>query len=119
MSNRKFAVTLFIVIITAILSICFYPKDDDVEAAYQNAKKGIYWGLSNLKVKKGKVEHKLIANDKLTAEVRVEKEINGVKVVSTGYSETTEVSVTTYRTFETLVNDGFIEKNFKWMKEEE
>lgn len=88
------------------------PPEQDVDAAYQNAKRGLQWGLSNLKAKKSKLENKLIANDKLIASVRIEKEINGVTVRVTGYDGTTEVSITTYRSFETLVKEGYVDKNF-------
>jgi len=39
----------------------------DIDYAYQNAKKGIYWALANIPEKKTKLESDLIADDKLYA----------------------------------------------------
>jgi len=55
--------------------------EQDIDLAYQNAKKGIYWGLANIPGKKAKLENDLIAEDKLYSSVKVFKEVNGVKVV--------------------------------------
>jgi hypothetical protein len=105
--------------ITAMLSYHFMLKDDDVETAYLNAKKGVLWGLSNIKNKKSKLDNKLVANDKLVADVKVEKVVNGVRVIVTGYAETTDVTITTYRSFETLVNEGYLDKSYVPAKDEE
>jgi len=110
---------IVLVIITACISYHFMLKEDDVESAYQNAKKGVLWGLANIKNKKSKLDNKLVSNDKLTAEVKVEKVVNGVRVIATGYSETTDVTITTYRSFETLVNEGYIEKSYVPAKDDE
>ena len=39
--------------------------DQDIDVAYQNAKKGIYWALSNIPGKKATMDNDLIAEDKL------------------------------------------------------
>ena len=106
-------------IITALLSYHFFMKDDDVETAYLNDKKGVLWGLSNIRNKKSKLDNKLVSNDKLIADVKVEKVVNGVRVIVTGYAETTDVTITTYRSFETLVNDGYLDKSYAPAKDEE
>ncbi len=95
------------------------PKLGDVDSAYVNAKKGIVWGLSNIKVKKMRMENRLIADNQLIAQVKIEKEINGIKIISTGIAGTTEVSITAYRTFSSLVTEGFLDKNSTLLKEEE
>lgn len=84
--------------------------EEDIEAALVNAKKGVYWALSNLQGKKAKFEKSLIADDKLIAKVKVSKELNGIKIESTGFSETNELSVILYRSSESLIKDGYVKK---------
>ncbi len=84
--------------------------DDEINSAMQNAKKGITYGLSNLKTKKNKIDNTLIAEDKLVADIKVTKEINGVKIESTGYYNSVSVTVTLYRSYESLVKDKYIDK---------
>ena len=84
--------------------------EEDIEAALVNAKKGVYWALSNLQGKKAKFEKSLIADDKLIAKVKVSKELNGIKIESTGFSQTNELTVVLYRSSENLIKDGYIKK---------
>ena len=78
-----------VLLITALVIlfslVCFSQErlESDIDYAYQNAKKGIYWALSNIPEKKTKLESKLIADDKLYTEVKLYKEVNGVKIEST------------------------------------
>lgn len=84
--------------------------ENDIETGLVNAKKGIYWALSNLSGKKVKIEKSIISDDKLIAKVKVVKEINGVKIESTGYYQTNEVTIVLYRSRESLLKDGYIKK---------
>ena len=84
--------------------------EDDIEYALVNAKKGIYWALSNIPVKKSKIEKSIINEDKLLAKVKIAKELNGVRVESTGYNQTNEVTIVLYRSKDSLINDGYIKK---------
>ena len=95
------------------------PRFEDVDSAYQNAKKGILWGLSNIKAKKSRAENRLIANNTIIAQVKISKEINGVCIVSTGYLGSTEVSVTACRTLAELVQEGYLDKNSPLLKDDE
>jgi len=79
----------------------------DLDLAFQNAKKGLYWALSNIPVKKAKLEHELISDDKLSCEVKLYKEINGVKVESTGFNETNQVKIVIYKSNESLEKEGY------------
>jgi hypothetical protein len=88
--------------------------DSDIDVAYQNAKKGIYWGLSNIPGKKSSLDNDLIGEDKLYASVKVEKEIQGVKVTSKGYFDTNEVEITIYRSYESLKAEGYNVPNSGW-----
>lgn len=92
--------------------------DDEIASAMTNAKKGIMFGLSNLKTKKNKIDNTLIAEDKLIADIKISKEINGVKVESTGYFNSTKVTVTLYRSYESLLRDKYIDKIPESLKED-
>ncbi len=85
--------------------------ESDIEIALQNAKKGVYWALSNIQDKKTKIEKSIIGDDKLIAKVKLEKQINGVKVESTGYYQTNEVTIMIYRSNDSLVKEGYIINN--------
>jgi hypothetical protein len=88
--------------------------DQDMDAAFQNAKKGVYWALSNIPVKKSTIDNDLIADDKLAASVKLSKEINGVKVTSKGYYNTNEVEITIYKSFESLKAEGYNVPSSGW-----
>ena len=85
--------------------------EDDIEFALVNAKKGVYWALSNIPVKKSKIENSLIDSDKLISHVKLSKEINGVRIESTGYSGTNELMIILYRSKDSLIKDGFLKKD--------
>ena len=82
--------------------------EKDIDYATQNAKKGIYWALSNIPEKKTKIEKDLIADDKLVAEVTLYKEVNGVKVISTGYYHSNKVEITVYKSYDSLKKEGYV-----------
>jgi len=88
--------------------------DQDIDVAYQNAKKGIYWALSNIPGKKSTMDNDLIAEDKLYASVKLSKEVQGVKVVSTGYYQTNEVAITIYKSYESLKKEGYNVPSGDW-----
>ncbi|OGU74895.1 MAG: hypothetical protein A2V93_04405 [Ignavibacteria bacterium RBG_16_34_14] len=106
-------VFLFISFFTLIFC-CFINAqtkiEADIEIAYQNAKKGVYWALDNIPEKKAKLENDLIAEDKLYAKVKLDKEIFGVKVESTGYYNSNEVTITIYKSDDSLVKEGYLKK---------
>lgn len=85
--------------------------EEDIELPLVNAKKGVYWALSNLQGKKAKFEKSLIAEDKLVAKVKVSKELNGIKIESTGFSGTNELTVVLYKSADSLTKDGYIKKS--------
>lgn len=84
--------------------------EEAINTASQYAKKGIYWALSNISTKKSKLDGKLIEDNKLLAVVKVSKEINGIKIESTGFYKTYEVTIVVYRSYESLVADKYINK---------
>jgi len=81
--------------------------EDDMNLAYQNAKKGIYWALSNIPGKKATLDNDLIAEDKLYASVKISKEVQGVRVNSVGYYQTNQVEITIYKSYESLKIEGY------------
>lgn len=87
--------------------------EKDIDSAYQNAKKGIYWALSNIPEKKSKLDNDLVADDKLYSSVKLEKEINGIKIESTGYFNTNEVKVTIYKSNDSLKKNGYLKEEEK------
>ena len=88
--------------------------EDDINVAYQNAKKGIYWALENIPGKKASLDNDLIAEDKLYASVKISKEVQGVKVSSKGYNNTNEVEITIYKSYESLKAEGYNVPNTGW-----
>ncbi|MFC2094293.1 hypothetical protein ACFLSH_01560 [Bacteroidota bacterium] len=105
--------TLFVLALTVLLSTTGFSQEkieSDIDYAYQNAKKGIYWALSNIPQKKSKAESDLIADDRLYAHVKLDKEVNGVKIVSTGYYQTNKVTISIYRSNDTLKENGYLEQ---------
>ena len=104
---------LFILTLTILLSTSCFSQDkieSDIDYAYQNAKKGIYWALSNIPEKKSKIESDLIADDRLYASVKLNKEVNGVKIVSTGYYQTNKVTISIYRSNDSLKENGYLDQ---------
>jgi len=106
--------TLFVLALVALLSTTGFSQEkieSDIDYAFQNAKKGIYWALSNLPQKKKKLESDLITDDRLYAHVRLDKEVNGVKIVSTGHYQTNKVTISIYRSNDSLEEYGYLKQN--------
>lgn len=104
---------VFIILILFFFSKVSFSQaqvETDMDSAVQNAKKGVYWALENIPVKKAKIEKSIINDDKLLAKVKIAKEMNGVRVESTGYFNTNEVTIVIYRSRDSLLKDGYIKK---------
>lgn len=93
---------------SSLILIAQQDIEDDVERATINAKKGIYWSLTNIPPKKVRTDHELITQNKLTASIRIVKEVGGIKFESTGYHEHTSAKVTIYRSYDWLIQHNFI-----------
>lgn len=109
--------TLFILGIILAVQFGLYAQsktDIDIDLAYQNAKKGIYWALSNIPGKKASLDNDLIGEDRLYASVKISKEVNGVKVSSKGYYQTNEVDITIYKSYESLKSEGYNVPSSGW-----
>jgi hypothetical protein len=93
---------LFLIFSTNIfISYSQVQTEEDIEVAYQNAKKGIYWALENIPEKK-KLDNDLIAEDRLYASIKLEKQENGIKIESVGYYK----SISN----DNLVKEGYLKK---------
>ena len=103
---------LFIIILLIIpaLTTAQTKIDDEINTAYQNAKKGIYWALSNIPEQKKRLNNELVADDKLYCKVKLDKKVNGVKIQSTGYFDTNQVTIVIYKSYDSLSEEGFIKK---------
>jgi hypothetical protein len=108
---KKVFIIPFLFLLISNISYSQEKIESDIDSAVQNAKKGIYWALSNIPDKKSKLEKSLINNDNLVATVKIEKELNGVRVESTGYYQTNEATIVIYRSKDSLLKDGYIKKN--------
>ena len=106
----RFYLFLFPVFLLSQIIFSQSKIESDIESSLVNAKKGIYYALSNLQGKKAKFEKSLIADDNLVAKVKVNKELNGIKIESTGFYQTNELTIVLYRSSESLIKDGYIKK---------
>ncbi len=118
-SNMKyFLVTIFVFMIGTSFSSAQSKMEDDISLAYQNAKKGIYWALTNIPEKKSKLDEDLIADDKLYSSVKLEKANDGIKIESTGFNSSNEVKITIYKSNETLLKEGYLKPEEEKSKDE-
>ena len=106
-SMRVIYLSSLLIVFSVSILIAQEKTEGDVDRAYQNAKKGIYWALSNIPEKKSRLENDLIAEDRLYSSVRLDKEINGVKVVSKGFYHTNEVEIIIYKSYDSLRTEGY------------
>ncbi|MEO8400148.1 MAG: hypothetical protein ABI550_10125 [Ignavibacteriaceae bacterium] len=107
MMKHNYSIFLMFIFFTPVL-FAQSKIEDDINAAYQNAKKGIYWGLSNIPEKKSKMDDDLIFEDKFYASVKLEKVIDGIKVESTGFNNSNEVKITIYKSNDNLLKEGYL-----------
>ncbi len=103
-------VLLSAILIFSITTFAQQKTENDIDLAFQNAKKGIYWALANIPEKKQSIDNDLIADDKLYASVKLSKEFNGVKIESTGYYLSNTVSIVIYKSDDSLEKEGYKKK---------
>ncbi len=85
--------------------------NEEMDTAYKNAVKGIYYAFENIPENKSKINSKLIDNNQLLADVKLDKEVEGVVAESTGFYKTYSVTIKVYKSFSTLKEEGFL-KNY-------
>ncbi len=99
---------LFIFILLPACIAAQTKTDNEINSAFQNAKKGIYWALSNIPEKKSRIKNDLIFNDKLYCKVKIDKKINGIKIESLGFFDSNQVTIVIYKSNDSLIEEGFI-----------
>lgn len=82
--------------------------EDNLQQAYTNAKKGVYYAFSNIPDRKSSLSKELIEKDKLIANVKLSKEVRGVKVEAEGFYESYQIKIILYRSYEKLIEDGYL-----------
>jgi len=81
----------------------------NVDSAYANSLKGIFYALENIPARKNSISKDLITKNRLTARIKVSKEIGGVFVQSTGFFNSYKVTSEIYRDYKSLKRDGLID----------
>ncbi len=104
----KASLIIFAFILISSLTYSQDKIESDIDYALQYAKKGIYWALANIPERKSSINNDLISEDRLYASVKLEKEVNGIKIESTGFYQTLEVKITIYRSNDSLESDGYL-----------
>ena len=99
---------VFVILLSAILTSAQDNPESKMNEAFQNAKKGVYYALSNIPAKKNNWNKELIDNDKLVAKVKLNKEVAGIKIESEGFYDTYEIKIILYRSYESLLKEGSI-----------
>ncbi|MEJ2614627.1 MAG: hypothetical protein P8Z35_06700 [Ignavibacteriaceae bacterium] len=97
-----------------IISVCVTAQtktDEEINTAFQHAKKGIYWALANIPEKKSRIKNDLIFEDKLYCKVRLDKKFNGIKIESIGFYNSNQVTILIYKSNDILKEEGFIKLN--------
>lgn len=112
--NMKLPISIVLFIVIPLSLLAQSKTEDDINLAFQNAKKGIYWALENIPAKKASLDSDLIAEDKLYASVKINREVNGVKVVSKGYHLTNHVEITIYKSYDILKSEGYNVPTGEW-----
>jgi len=106
--------TAFVILTYLYIPLIAYGQsgfESEMDYVVGNAKKGVYWALENIPSSKNKIERSIIVEDKLLAKIRITKEINGIRIESTGYLNTNEVTIVVYRSQDSLLKDGYIRKD--------
>lgn len=85
--------------------------EKDMDLAFANAKKGIYWALDNIPESRTNLDKDLIFDDKIISHVKLSKELGGVRIEAKGYCNSYEINLTVYRSYDSLKKDGINVKN--------
>jgi hypothetical protein len=80
-----------------------------IDSAYTNSLRGIFYALENIPERKNSISKDLIRKNRLTARIKISKEIGGVFVQSTGFFDTYKVTTEIYRDYKSLKTEGLID----------
>lgn len=73
--------------------------EDDIFFAYKNAMKGVIWAIDNYPYKKEATYKDIITDNKKICSVKIFKQEGGLKIVSIGFFNSSQVEITTYKSF--------------------
>ena len=101
--------TLLLLLFIPIIISAQNSFEESLNRSFTNAKKGIYYALSNIPERKNSLSRDLIDNDALIAKVKLSKEVKGVHVEATGFYNSYEIKISAYRSYENLKKEGLID----------
>lgn len=90
---------------------------EKVDSAYFNAMKGVYFAIENIPERKNSISKDLIAKNEIVAAIKISKEEGGIFVESTGFYNSTKVTISVYRDYKSLKEEGAIDFIPKMNKE--
>ncbi|MCR4417203.1 MAG: hypothetical protein WHV63_12050 [Ignavibacteria bacterium] len=73
--------------------------EDDIIFAYKNSVRGVLWAIDNYPYKKEVTYKDLIIDNRKICSLRIYNQEGGIKIISTGYHNSTSVEITTYKSF--------------------
>jgi hypothetical protein len=71
--------------------------EDDIYYAYKNSMRGVIWAIDNVPFKKEVTYKDLIIDNRKICSLKIYNQEGGIKIVSTGYYNSTTVEITTYK----------------------
>lgn len=71
--------------------------EDDIYRAYKNAMLGVIWAIENVPFKKETTYKDLIKENRRLCSIKIYKQEGGIKIVSTGYYNSSSVEITTFK----------------------
>ena len=101
--------TLLLLLFIPIIISAQNSFEESLNRSFTNAKKGIYYALSNIPERKNSLSRDLIDNDALIAKIKLTKEVKGVHVEATGFYNSYEIKISAYRSYENLKKEGLID----------
>ena len=73
--------------------------EDDIYYAYKNAMRGIIWAIDNIPYKKEVTYKDIIISNRKICSLKIYNQEGGIKIISTGYHNSSMVEITTYKSF--------------------
>lgn len=71
--------------------------ESDIIFAFKNAMKGVVWAIDNVPFKKEQTYKDIIDNNLKVCSIKIYKQEGGIKIISIGYFNSSQVEITTYK----------------------
>ncbi len=84
--------------------------EKDIDLAYKNALIGLNYALENIPDEKKSFKGDMIRKNQKIAEIRLTKEINGIKIESTGEYLSYEVRIVVFKSYDELIKEGILKE---------